>query len=262
LFCQSECRIESAVKKKALELNVNYITCQICQRAVFNVVGAHLRKYHPEYTTDRYHAEFPGHPVFADHTMEQVRAGSIKAGARMREPEKREHFRNLMTGEKNPMHRNNASEEKRKSISPFSADFYLKRNPDLTLEEAQILAQTKNKKAMEGRLSWTQAEYWLRKGMTEEEAKLQISKLQVTFSLEICIEKHGEEEGRRIWNERQSKWKSKVYNDQTYLGGGTSMVGQDLIELLLLELKERNYSGEILYGKNEKFIRTGNHAFK
>ena len=84
----------------------------------------------------------------------------------------------------------------------------------------------------------------------------------MTFSLEICIEKHGEEEGRRIWNERQSKWKSKVYNDQTYLGGGTSMVGQDLIELLLLELKERNYSGEILYGKNEKFIRTGNHAFK
>jgi hypothetical protein len=49
-------------------------------------------------------------------------------------------------------------------------------------------------------------EYWLLRGYTEEEAKEKISEHQATFSKKKCIEKNGEEEGIRIWQERQQKW--------------------------------------------------------
>ena len=47
--------------------------------------------------------------------------------------------------------------------------------------------------------------YWLKRGFTEDNAKKKISERQKTFSLEKCIEKHGEVEGLKIWNERQKK---------------------------------------------------------
>lgn len=52
--------------------------------------------------------------------------------------------------------------------------------------------------------------YWIAKGYNEIEAKEQVSKQQVTFSLEKCIEKYGEESGRCRWLERQEKWKSSL----------------------------------------------------
>lgn len=55
--------------------------------------------------------------------------------------------------------------------------------------------------------------YWTLRGYSEEEAIEIVSELQVTFSLEICIEKHGEEKGREIWQARQDKWQSTL-NDK------------------------------------------------
>jgi hypothetical protein len=56
-------------------------------------------------------------------------------------------------------------------------------------------------------------EYWLNKGYTEEEAKLKLIERQTTFSKEICIEKYGEEEGLKKWQERQDKWQQTL-NDK------------------------------------------------
>jgi hypothetical protein len=52
----------------------------------------------------------------------------------------------------------------------------------------------------------TKVEYYLERGYSEEEAKVKISERQVTFSLKKCIEKYGEEEGKKVWDERQRKW--------------------------------------------------------
>lgn len=49
-------------------------------------------------------------------------------------------------------------------------------------------------------------DYWLAKGYTKKEAIEIISKSQVTFSLEKCIEKYGVEKGTEIYNNRQNKW--------------------------------------------------------
>lgn len=48
--------------------------------------------------------------------------------------------------------------------------------------------------------------YWLNKGYSEKNAKEKLSNRQRTFSKEICIKKHGENEGIKIWEKRQEKW--------------------------------------------------------
>jgi hypothetical protein len=47
---------------------------------------------------------------------------------------------------------------------------------------------------------------WMKKGYSEEEAKIKLSKHQSTFSLEKCIEKYGLEKGSEIHKKRQEKW--------------------------------------------------------
>lgn len=56
----------------------------------------------------------------------------------------------------------------------------------------------------------TQLGYWLKKGFSENDAKLRLSDRQNTNSLKKFIERHGEEVGIRKWNERQLKWQETL----------------------------------------------------
>lgn len=66
------------------------------------------------------------------------------------------------------------------------------------------------KKAIKNRSYNTKLDYWLNKGLTEEEAKIALKERQTTFSLEKCIEKYGEIEGTKRWKERQDKWQNTL----------------------------------------------------
>jgi hypothetical protein len=52
----------------------------------------------------------------------------------------------------------------------------------------------------------TKIEYYLKRGNTDQEAREKISEIQNRFSLKLCIDKYGEEEGTKIWKDRQEKW--------------------------------------------------------
>lgn len=52
--------------------------------------------------------------------------------------------------------------------------------------------------------------YWLKQGFTEDESKELVSERQRTFTLEKCIKKYGETEGKRIFDERQMKWQNTL----------------------------------------------------
>lgn len=52
----------------------------------------------------------------------------------------------------------------------------------------------------------TQTKYWMKKGYSEEESIRLVSERQKTFSLELCIKKHGKEKGIKVFNNRQYKW--------------------------------------------------------
>lgn len=53
-------------------------------------------------------------------------------------------------------------------------------------------------------------EYYLSKGYSMDESEKLRSKRQSTFSLEICIDKHGLKEGTKIWKDRQDKWQKTL----------------------------------------------------
>lgn len=52
----------------------------------------------------------------------------------------------------------------------------------------------------------TKIEYYLKRGLTKEEAEIEISRIQNRFSLKICIDNWGDEIGKEIFNKRQEKW--------------------------------------------------------
>lgn len=56
-------------------------------------------------------------------------------------------------------------------------------------------------------------EYFKKKGYSTEAAKVKQSERQQTFTLEKCIQRLGEDEGRKRWQERQDKWQ-KTLNDK------------------------------------------------
>jgi hypothetical protein len=56
----------------------------------------------------------------------------------------------------------------------------------------------------------TQIGFYIKKGYSEIESRKMLSERQSTFSFVKCIEKYGEEEGHRIWKERQEKWYEKT----------------------------------------------------
>ena len=76
-----------------------------------------------------------------------------------------------------------------------------------------VLAQLKKHNPEKYKLSNPKnINYWLNKGYSEKEARANISKSQSTFSLEKCIAKHGEIEGKKIWQARQKKWLKSLFN--------------------------------------------------
>lgn len=80
----------------------------------------------------------------------------------------------------------------------------------------------------------TRIEYYLNKGMTEEEALIALSERQTTFSLEICIEKYGKEEGLKRWQDRQDKWHSN-FKKSNY-----SKISQKLFWMIMHYFIEKN----------------------
>lgn len=53
-------------------------------------------------------------------------------------------------------------------------------------------------------------QYFIDKGLSEDEAKIALKERQATFSLEKCIEKYSEIEGIKRWKERQIKWQNTL----------------------------------------------------
>lgn len=120
--------------------------------------------------------------------------------------------------------------------------------------------------------NWNSYQYWMERGYTEKEAKNIVSKKQITFSKEICIEKHGETEGLKIWKARQDKWmatldsksdeekleilKKKIFHNRVH-----SKKSQELFDKVssFLPLNEAIYFAESKLG--EKQIETINGEF-
>jgi len=99
----------------------------------------------------------------------------------------------------------------------------------------------------------TNINFWLKKGFTKEEASQKLIERQKTFSKKKCVEKHGEEEGLKKFNERQLKW-SKSLSEGGKLKIGYSKISQELFYKLLekYDIKDRD---KIYFGSHNKEFR-------
>lgn len=61
----------------------------------------------------------------------------------------------------------------------------------------------------------TTLRYWVLKGYSEEDAKQKIKERQSTFSKEKCIQKLGETEGNKRFQQRQNKWIDSLYENKS-----------------------------------------------
>lgn len=144
-----------------------------------------------------------------------------------------------IAGEDNPMHKSKTTLQKRKECSPNSIEFYNKRYPDLTQEEREqmLIKHRENvKNKVKSAVKQTNIEYYINRGMSEEEAKQALHNRQSTFSLEKCIKKYGSEKGKLVWQERQDKWITTLYNKFNKNWIAQSEIAKEFINKLMLKL--------------------------
>ena len=165
--------------------------CQICGLVYSHNLSHHLRHIHKINTKD-YKITFPDSPTLSEKILNEM-SERVK-------------------GENNPSYNHGGKH------SPFSRNFiHYKHLSDEEVEKKIREVCDKNSISnKENGNTNTTIEYWLKQGYSEEEAKRRQSERQTTFSLEICIEKHGKEEGTRIWKERQDKWQKSLLSKEDY----------------------------------------------
>ena len=161
-----------------------------------------------------------------------------------REKMRQEYIKNYLenmpdhSGQNNPNSKTNTTEYERRSRSPRCIEFYQRKYPNATPDEQQKMLNKyfeENRLRIKNTIKDTNIEYYLNQGMSEVEAALALKNRQSTFSLNRCIEKYGEEEGERIFKERQKKWiKSlkKNFSDN----GFTNMFQSKLGNLIITEI--------------------------
>lgn len=205
-------------------LNEGAVICKICGMVSHDII-AHLTRTHkvkiPEYTM-KYNS-----PVRSDSYL-KYQSERIK-------------------GDKNPGYQHGGK------FSPFSDKF---------VGKTETSKKDATEKAHQSRLDnnsyVTKTSYWISRGYTEDEAKELISERQVTFSLEICIKKHGEEKGRRVWVERQKKW------HDNYEKSNFSKVSQTLFWDVYSKMSEEDQKDTFFaqLGKNKKKDDSGKNNEK
>lgn len=236
-FCSSKCykdywrQVNLAEKIKNANIkfkdgieNYDYVKCPICGLKSVQLNGPHFVYIH-KMSFNEFKRLFPNQKITADN-----------------------YINNTLKGDNNPNSKVNASEEKRKANSPFAKEFYESRG--ISLEKRDKFIKDVNKKTLKN----TRIDYYLSKGYSYEEAEKLRSERQRTFTLEKCIDKYGKEEGTRIWQDRQDKWKAKVYNENTCISHSYSEIAMDLITNILNDLDNNIINENFMYGKNEKFL--------
>lgn len=146
-------------------------------------------------------------------------------------------MRDRVRGENNPGFNHGGK------LSPFSDKFIHAKDG---YKEEVVKKAAKSRK--DNNSNTTTLEYWLKKTDDIEEAKKMLFNRQKTFSLDICIEKYGKDEGKKRWLDRQEKW------HKNYKKSNFSKISQKLFWLIAnkLESLDNIYFAEL----NEQKIKS------
>jgi hypothetical protein len=235
--------------------NEDYVVCRWCGMRVGRIYGKHMLKHHPNRSTRDYAEEFPNAPLCSARDRRET---SKSSGLHMRLPEYRDAARNAILGDKNPNHSSRVDESCRKSVSPYSKEFYRKRYPDLSEDDLELMRLEKMNSAIAKRVLPSQPLYWISHGYTEDEAKMKVRERQRTFTMEKLVAKYGEEDGMRRWHARQIKWQEKMKLTRKAtafrVNSGTSTLASNFFSRLKISYPTAitNKDELVLIGKDNK----------
>lgn len=181
------------------------------------IPGKWFNENHPDRTLDEYISEFPDAKLTCENTSNKISKSQKEF---MNRPEIKQIYSDRIKGDKNPNAKCNTTLEQRQRISPFSKSF--KKYDGLSDEEKERIIRDECLQYDRDDRSTNQIKYWIKKGYSEDDAKKLVSNRQRTFTLDKCIEKYGEIEGKRIYKQRQIKWSQKV--EEKYKNGEFSKI--------------------------------------
>jgi very-short-patch-repair endonuclease len=226
----------------------NLITCKVCGFKSQRIYGRHLKSH--GLTSEDYKRMFPGEPLYCENDLKNT---SKNSGKHMKEEKYKKMFSGKIKRDKNPNHKSKTTLEQRQKCSPFSEKFV---NYNDENKRKEFIKKVCDKKSYTTRL-----DYWLNKGMSEEEAKEKLSNRQKTFTLEKCIQKYGKEEGRNIYDDRQERWQISLLENGN-LKCGFSKISQDLFYSILNFYENENKTKIYFATKNQEyFISKGKGEF-
>ena len=198
VFCCEECRIIG----KSIQKHPNgtdYVECKICGCRASDL-HKHITKYHKMSIND-YCKRF---------SIEEIELQSNSLRKHNSDMQKKAYAEGRLqgwgTGDNNPSRRKEVKEG-RKSIFSKNCEKYDGMSDSEKDKVIQALLKDVSQKKKENNNNPLTIEYYIKRGATEKEAKALLKKRQKTFSLDQCIEKLGEEVGRKRFQERQERWR-------------------------------------------------------
>ena len=200
-YCTDECKL---IGKSILKYpdGSDYVKCQICGCRASDL-HKHITRYH-KMTIEDYCKRF---------NIEEIELQSLTLRNHNSEMQKKAYAEGRLQGwgkgDANPSRRKEVKEGRKSIFSKNCEKYDGMSDEEKEIAIDNILKDLAKKKKEKNNNPLTIA-YYLKRGATEEEAKKLLNERQRTFSLEICIEKFGKEEGEKRFKDRQKKWQNTL----------------------------------------------------
>lgn len=166
-----------------------------------------------------------------------------------------------ITGVNNPSHKSKTTDKQRKERSVMCIEYYEKKYPLLSHEEHLKLKDEKIKYVKERhRLhpsEGTTVESWMKKGLSEEEARQKVKERCTTNGLQWYIKRYGEIEGKIKYANRISRWQDSLHKSFINYGDNRSCQSSFAVNIIS-KLCE---TLDISIPKKEKFLSWNNSHF-
>lgn len=226
-YCNKKCKSKSDNDRYLQKRNNNknkddIVTCRLCEKTYSSLTN-HLVSIH-NINSAIYIDMFPGSTVVSKNY-------SIKASEKIK-------------GDKNPGYKHGGK------LSPWSSN---------SMHHTQEQIQTSKEAA---KTNYTRCkrnncvEYYTSRGYTEDDARKLISERQRTFTLEKCIQKLGEEEGRKRHADRQHKW-HKNFKKSNY-----SKISQELFWSVYSQIKTEVETSDVYFASYNNGVMDSERNFE
>jgi very-short-patch-repair endonuclease len=247
------------LKTKGISIKENIIIDDNNETITSRIDGTQRKRIYGRYlkslglTSEEYKILFPDAPLMCKKDLNRT---TINSGKHMKEDKYRQMFSKMFCGEKNPNHKTKTTQQQRKERSPFSDEFYKKKYKNIKENEIKIIKDNFIIEALKDREFDTRLEYYTDRGYTLEESKQKLKERQQTFTLEKCMIKYGDEEGKKIHKNRQINWQ-KTLLENGNLKCGYSQISQELFYEILNYYNIDDKKDIYFATKNQEYFLSG-----